>query len=448
MTGSEIIALDIPVFGSFDKNYRIGTLVLTYPWATIERQLFSLESGTMLVERGDRAAILATDRAGFNRIQTEEDGVSAGFVVGRSVSRSGLIGNWQVVTWQETRTVFYPLRRIALELLLLGMFLGIPIAVLGRWLSQRLTAPIAELTGAVREIADTDRLDARVPISSSDELGTLARSFNRMTDNLERTSREREQFMQELAALNQTLEAKIAARTEELETAIKAQQRLIGDISHEIKSPLARLSVALGLARRVAASNAPKQFDRMEKEIESISTLASELLTLARLDGAAASREFVRIDLCALVERVVADAIYEAPRRTSDVILRDPDDPITVVGNADLLRRAIENIVRNAIFYTTEKTPVEIAVSSKTSETVSIEVRDHGPGVPAAALAHLFEPFYRVDEARARETGGTGIGLAICQRAIQLHGGSVHAKNNDPHGLVVEIELPSIQPLA
>ncbi|MGO8918463.1 MAG: sensor histidine kinase, partial [Stellaceae bacterium] len=276
--------------------------------------------------------------------------------------------------------------------------------------------------------------------------GSLAQSFNRMTDNLQRTTREREQFVRDLAALNQTLEAKIAARTEELEAAMKAQQRLIGDISHEIKSPLARLSIALGLARRSAESEAPRQFDRMEREIENISALASELLTLARLDGAAAPPAFADIDLSALVEQIVADARYETPHRASDVMFRTAESSITVVGNADLLRRAIENVVRNAIFYTSENTAVDITLSRKTPGVVAIEVGDRGAGVPEAALDHLFEPFYRVDEARARETGGTGIGLAICQRVIQLHGGSVRARNNDPHGLIVEIELPSAQP--
>lgn len=452
VTGGEVVAFEIPVLGSFDKNYRTGTLVLTYPWADVERLLFRPETGTILMETGGRARILAADpksiadRAGLNSIRTEHGGLSDAFVVGVSGARDGLLANWQVVTLQETRVVTRSLRRVGGELALLGVILGMPIIALGRWFSRRLTAPVMELTRVVSEIADTDRLDARAPVSSSDELGVLARSFNRMTENLERATRERERFVRDLEALNQTLEAKVAARTEDLEAAIRAQQRLIGDISHEIKSPLARLSMALGLTRRSGQADAPKQFDRMEREIANVSALASELLTLARLDGAAASVEFREIDLGALVERIVADAIYEAPGRAGDVILRQADNPITIDGNADLLRRAIENVVRNAIFYTTENTPVAIILSLKTPELVSIEVRDHGPGVPVEALPHLFEPFYRVDEARARSTGGTGIGLSVCQRVVQLHGGSVRARTNHPHGLAVEIELPSIQP--
>lgn len=449
MTGREIIALEIPVYGSFDPGYRLGTLVMTYPWKSVESLLFGLDNATILLDTGDRMRVLAVDppgivdRVGPDRIREQSDGVSGGFVVGRSVPQRGLIGNWQVVTLHSTDSAIRSLHRVAIELLLLGGFLGIPIVLLGRWLSGKLTAPIADLTRVVSEIAATDRLDARAPVPSTDELGSLARSFNQMTDNLERTTRERETYLRDLTALNQTLEAKIAARTEELEAAVKAQQRLIGDISHEIKSPLARLSMAVGLAQRSAEADRPRQYERMEREIDNISALATELLTLARLDSAAAAPAFDDVDAAALVEQIVADAVFENPGRAADVIVHKPDSPVIVVGNADLLRRAIENIVRNAMFYTEERTKVEVTIAPETSGTMAITVLDHGPGVPEAALAHLFEPFYRVDEARARETGGTGVGLAICHRVVQLHGGTITARNNRPHGLSVRIVLPS-----
>jgi len=448
MTGRAAVAFEIPVFGTFDKSYRIGTLVMTYPWSSIEKLLFSGEASMMLVEEGDRTTILAANPDVLAGQSQPEDGKNAGFVVGRSiVSRRALLNNWQVVAMQTSDAATRPLRRVILELVLLGAFLGVPIVLLGRWLSNRLTAPIADLTRVVREIEDTDKLDARVPVTSSDELGSLATSFNNMTEKLERTTREREQFVRDLAALNQTLEGRIAVRTEELKSALQAQQRLTGDISHEIKSPLARLSMALGLARRSAERDTPKQFARMETEIENISALASELLTLARLEETAASPDLAAVDLCALIGHIVADARFEKPFRSSDIVFQRPNEPIVVTGNADLLRRAIENVVRNAVFYTTENTVVDVILSRKTPEIICIQIRDRGLGVPEAALGHLFEPFYRVDEARARETGGTGIGLSICERVIRFHGGSVHARNNDPHGLIIGIELPAARPL-
>ena len=448
IAGGLIVALEIPILGSFEKDYRIGTLVLSFPWSGIEALLFTGDTGTILVETDDPPQVLAADPPSIEERLVISQGsardlVAAGaLLAGRSTPRAGLFGSWQVQALQETKVVTRTLRRVGIELALLGALLALPIVGLGRWLSNRLTAPVMELTRVVREIADTDKLDARVPISSSDELGTLARSFNRMTENLQQATLEREQFVRDLEALNQTLETKVAARTEELEAAVQAQHRLIGDISHEIKSPLARLDVALGLARRSADRLASKQFDRMEREIGNISALASELLTLARLDSAPASAVgFAPLDLVLLVEEIVADAVFEAPHRKADIVFDASDRPIFVHGNADLLRRAIENVVRNALFYTAEKTPVVITISRRGEGRVVIEVRDQGPGVPGEALAHLFEPFYRVDEARARKTGGAGIGLAICQRVVALHAGSVAAQANQPSGLIVLIEI-------
>lgn len=451
MTGDEVVVLSIPVFASFDHSYRIGTLVLTYPWPSIQRLLGTAENETALLEKSGDVRILTAnpldlaDRITLTGPQLFERGTSDAFVIGRSTPRDGLIENWRLVMLHRSAAATRPLRRVAFELLLLGLLLGVPIVFFGRWLSHRLTAPIADLTRVVSEIADTEKLDARVPVTSSDELGSLARSFNRMTDSLERTTQEREGFVHELAALNQTLEAKIAARTEELEAAIHAQRRLIGDISHEIKSPLARLSMALGLASRSVDADRPRQFARIEKEIDNISALASELLTLARLDATGAPLKFARIALDRLIKQIIEDAVYEAPGRLQDVTFRGKS--VTLAGNADLLRRAIENVVRNAIFYTAEKTPIEITLSRTAPGIASIEVADRGPGVPPAALEHLFEPFYRVDAARTRETGGAGVGLAICERVVQLHGGAVRARSNHPHGLIVAIELPMQAPV-
>ena len=447
LADGQVIAFAIPVYGSFDKTFRIGTLVLTYPWPEVEKLLFSSETGTILLQTDAPPHVLAANPADIvNRTDVDPRHTGgSGLIVGRSTPKSGILESWQVQSLQETRVVTQSLEHVVLELVLLGAALGLPIFGLGRWLSNRVTAPVMELTRVVREIADTDKLDARVPISSDDELGILARSFNRMTESLERATIEREQFVRDLETLNLTLEGKVAARTAELEAAISAQQRLIGDISHEIKSPLARLGVALGLARLTSNTVAPKHFDRMEQEIGAVSALASELLILARLDGAAEAVAFTEVDLCELVAQIIADAIYETPDRGQDVVLREPVDAVIVVGNEDLLRRAIENVVRNAVFYTAPNTPVTITIARDDAGCVVIEIGDEGPGVPEAALAHLFEPFYRVDEARARKTGGSGVGLAICQRVVALHDGSVQARTNRPHGLIVEIKIPVVR---
>jgi two-component system sensor histidine kinase CpxA len=283
-------------------------------------------------------------------------------------------------------------------------------------IARYLSRPISELQHAVARLARGD-LAARVGPKFAlrqDEAADLVREFDQMAERV--------------AGL------------------IEAQRRLIGDISHEIKSPLGRLSVALGLARRAGDGASAKQFDRIEREIGKISVLVSELLTLANLDQPIERGRMAPVDVAALIERTVADATYESQGRAADVSFRRPAHPVAVPGDAALLRRAIENVVRNALFYTAPGVGIEIELVEPRPGWITIEVRDRGPGVPEAALAHLFEPFYRVDQARARQTGGTGMGLAICQRAIGVHGGIVLARLNRPSGLIVALELPTAPP--
>ncbi|WP_049973814.1 cell wall metabolism sensor histidine kinase WalK [Azospirillum sp. B4] len=433
----DLVALAIPVFGSFAPGYRVGTLVIALPWSTVETLLNGVEPRTVLVRLPPHPAVLSS--AADTGLERESR------IIGRSVQRDGLLRSWQVVVSQPVSVVTRPLRQVALELALLGILLAVPIFAFVRWLGRRLTAPIMDLTRAVRVIADTDHLDIQVPVTSQDELGFLARSFNHMTVNLRNAREERDRSMRDLEHLNLTLEGKVADRTAELEAAITAQRRLISDISHEIKSPLARLSMALGLARRQVEPQAPRHFDRMEREIAAVAALASELLTLARLEGAAVALQRVPVDLQALVGTIIADAAYERPDRQRDLTLTvEADLPGrgVIAGNADLLRRAIENVIRNALFYTTAGVPVTVTVAANAATGLSLTVADRGPGVSDEAIGQLFDPFYRADPARARDTGGTGIGLTICKRVVELHGGTVVATHNRPSGLLVEIILP------
>ena len=234
---------------------------------------------------------------------------------------------------------------------------------------------------------------------------------------------------------------------ERIESLVMSQHRLLGDISHELRSPLARLSVALGLARQNAGEATPaitSAHNRIEREIERLNELIGQLLTLTRLETDAERLETARIDLRELVNLIVEDADFEARNRNRNVRLLT-DEECHVTGNAELLRSAIENVVRNAVRYTAEHTSVEVALrcSSIGDPGVRISVRDHGKGVPEEALTEIFRPFYRLTEARDRQTGGTGLGLAIAERAVCLHGGTVRATNASDGGLVVEIKLPA-----
>jgi two-component system sensor histidine kinase CpxA len=231
---------------------------------------------------------------------------------------------------------------------------------------------------------------------------------------------------------------------ERIENLVNAQNRLLHDISHELRSPLARLSVALGLARQRTGKEAESVLDRIENETSRLNELIGRLLTLARLEGGEEALPQASLRLDQLVAEVGKDAEFEAQARNCHVKVR-ADAECTLTGNAALLRSAIENVVRNAVRYTREGSDVEVVVEQHhagfNSEGV-IRVSDSGPGVPEASLDKLFRPFYRLEDDRGRQTGGVGLGLSIAERAIRLHGGSVKAMNRPEGGLTVEIRLP------
>jgi signal transduction histidine kinase len=276
-------------------------------------------------------------------------------------------------------------------------------------LSWRITAPVRRLRAAVQGLALGD-LATRVNVSGAgtgDELTDLGRDFNLM-----------------------------AVRIEKLVTAHK---QLVRDVSHELRSPLARLNVALGIARKQSPASAEPALDRIELEGERLNQLIGELLTLSQLEGGAAW-ERSEVDLSELADEVARDADFEASASNRRVVFQ-PSSGFVVQGNREMLRRALENVMRNAVRYTAEGSAVEVSLERVGGQGV-LRVRDHGPGVPEAQLADIFRPFYRVEQARDRQSGGTGIGLAIFEKTITLHGGAVSARNLPEAGLEVEIRLP------
>ncbi len=306
-------------------------------------------------------------------------------------------------------------------------------------LARTVTSPIYSLRVATRRLAQGD-LGARVGnhLARRDELADLNRDFDDM-----------------------------AARIETLMTAqhnlVEAQRRLLGDVSHELRSPLTRLSVALALARHhETAPEAHSAHERIGGEIVRLNELIGQLLQLARLENmensaAAAAvsslpnstalvneREVSIVDLPAIVRDVVADAQFEASEKNRSV--HATLTPCQISGNGALLHSAIENVVRNAIRHTRVDTQVEVRLNCE-NDVAILSVRDWGEGVPEASLSELFKPFYRVEAARDRESGGAGLGLSITERAVRWHCGSVRAENVPPHGLCVEITLPVMDEL-
>jgi two-component system sensor histidine kinase CpxA len=226
---------------------------------------------------------------------------------------------------------------------------------------------------------------------------------------------------------------------------LQTPQPLIVDILHDLKSPLARMNVALGLARQQSNPGAQEALDRIELEAERLNQMLQQLFDLAQVEAERESLEPQEIDLLGLVKDVAADANFEVlpADRTVEVL---SFAPCRIRAVKALLRSAIENVVRNALVHTSNSTAVEISVMRReTGKTAhaTISVRDYGRGVPPSLLAQIFRPFFRVQDSPDPKLRGTGLGLAIADRAVRLHGGSITAANHPEGGLVVEIRLPA-----
>ena len=285
------------------------------------------------------------------------------------------------------------------------LFFGAATILLCYWLALHLTSPVRALQKAVERFGHGD-LSARASSHRRDELGQLARAFNRMADRIE--------------------------------TLLAAERRLLLDISHELRSPLARLGVAVELAR--SGDNLDSALNRIQKESDRLNSLVGQLLQVTRAEGDPKSLRGDPIRLDDLVQQLVDDAHIEATARGSR-IQYEAHEAVLVEGDPELLRRSIENVLRNAIRYSPPNSVVEISVRRQGGHAV-VRVRDFGPGVPEEALGRLFDAFYRVESDRNRSSGGIGLGLSIARRAIELHKGIIRARNAGP-GLEVTIELPA-----
>lgn len=274
------------------------------------------------------------------------------------------------------------------------------VALLCFLFARGVTSPVRKLRAAVQEFGQGN-LTARADLGRTDEFGQLAEAFNQMA--------------QRIANL------------------LSSQRRLLADLSHEIRTPLTRLGLAVELAR--TGGDRPAALDRIQREADRLNELVGALLQLTRAESDAAAARHERMNLTALVEGVVESCELEAEARGGKVTMAAAG-PLHVEADQELLRRAVENVIRNAIRYSER---VEVMVASEGAERV-VRVRDHGPGVPEHELANLFEAFYRVRE-DYQTADGFGLGLAIAKRSIDLHGGRIAARNAGP-GLEVEIRLP------
>ncbi|MGB7068259.1 MAG: ATP-binding protein [Pyrinomonadaceae bacterium] len=313
-----------------------------------------------------------------------------------------------VVRWERPHPMpFFGetyLRYIRYAVLLVSSF------ILCWLLAKYLSSPIGKIRRATQKLAAGD-LKTRVGDevgNRRDELADLARDFDDMA--------------------------------ERIESLITSQQRLSRDVSHELRSPLARLNVALEMAKQRSNGAAAPQLARIERESERLNEMIGRILTLSKLESGSRDFEHREISLSSLLKQIVADSDFEAQANGRSVRLIHSDS-YRIIGSESLLASAVENVLRNAVKYTREHTSVDVSLNVVGSRA-TLSVRDYGHGVPDDDLDKLFRPFYRVGEARERQTGGIGLGLSIAKRAVSAHNGSITAKNLDD-GLLVEIVLDS-----
>ena len=228
---------------------------------------------------------------------------------------------------------------------------------------------------------------------------------------------------------------------EQLQALLGAQRRLLHDVSHELRSPLARLQMAVGLLQRGAPADdaAVLACRRIEREVERLDELVGEVLTLARLESGAPVGRTEPVDVIGLLASVAEDARFEARASGRDVCFSGHPPALLLQARGELLLRAFENVVRNAVKFTAPGTAVEVQARAE-GRWLQVRVADRGPGLPPEALQRIFEPFVRVEA--GAHTAGFGLGLAIARRAAQAHGGRLEALPREGGGLVLAFSLP------
>lgn len=317
------------------------------------------------------------------------------------------IGNEQVALYQQRQRPPQPWWRLGeLPEHFLLLFTVLISAVASFILAVSISRPLRELLQQNLQFA-AGKLDSRVSklTRRSDELGQLGHSFNTMAEKIS-------------ALLNN-------------------QQRLLRDISHELRSPLARAHLALGLTER---QQNLEQLPRIKQELERLDIMLDELLTFSKLDAGQYTLDLQRFDLVELVNDILAVNQVESDAKQQQIQFAAPTECL-IQADSRMLARAIENVLRNAIKYSPLQSTIHCSLSTGINEAI-LTISDQGPGIPASQLEAIFEPFYRVSDSRNNKTGGTGLGLAIVAQVVKQHNGMVKASLLTDGGLCITIQLP------
>lgn len=310
------------------------------------------------------------------------------------------IPNTEVAAWQRESRL-WPLSALGIALVVLTLF--------SLWLTLSITRPLNRLRGAVHDLGQTAYQQNSLAklAERRDELGVLAADFNRMG--------------------------------ERVQGLISSQRQLLRDVSHELRSPLARLRIALALTERAEAGEREKYWPRLSKECDRLEALISEILALARLDAEPGAAQ--PINLGELLHKLQEEARLDAPEQQIEIQL---ESGLQLNGWPDMLQRAMDNLLRNALRFNPVGQPIELT-ASRNAEQLCLSVRDHGPGAAPELLARLGEPFFR---APGQTSSGHGLGLAIARRAAERHGGQLELSNHAQGGFIATLRLPLTAPQA
>ncbi|GIZ13519.1 HAMP domain-containing sensor histidine kinase [Pseudomonas sp. NCCP-436] len=372
------------------RNYRIDVQVLDENGQRLVKGTFPSRAAAFEARHGTE------HRLPWRRLTSEYNSPASG----ENYLFIYRIPHGELTAWHRN-SLLWPLSVLGIALVVLTLF--------SLLLTLSITRPLNRLRGAVHDLGQTAyqqnslaRLSAR-----QDELGLLAKDFNRMG--------------------------------ERLQGLIASQRQLLRDVSHELRSPLARLRIALALAERAEHDERGRLWPRLKQECDRLEELISEILALARLDADPGAPQ--PIDLAGMIGKLQADMPLTAPEQKLQIQL---DPGLLVNGWPEMLERAMDNLLRNALRFNPVDQPIIIS-AQRQGEGVILSVRDHGPGVDSEHLPQLGTPFFR---APGQSSSGHGLGLAIARRTAQRHGGELQLANHPDGGFVASLSLPQWQATA
>lgn len=493
----QVVALSMAMHASFSPDFVMGTLVVTEPWSSIEHLLAENNRRIVLytdeylgvLSAGGSVGISAKELSALTHHPVELPLGTTRYVAGYSNQYHPLLNDWHIVALSDTEIAYQPISKVAVKLIGLGLLLAIPIVFAIRWLSGKLTTPVKLLTQTVSQITRSGDLSSRAEIVSSDELGTLAHTFNNMAENLQRSSLEREKFVAELEELNKTLEQRVQERTQALESAnheltgaidsLKAAQgqlvqsekmaslgQLVAGVAHELNNPIGFIYanfphledytndlIALIEALRQLPMDEALKAD-IEKKIKAVDLefIKDDILKIIRSGKSGASRikeivsslrSFSRLDEAELKSVILEDGINDTLAilnhniRNRVEVVKDYQLNQPVVCRAGQINQVFMNVIYNAI--QAMEGPGLLRIATRlVGGNAEIKIADSGKGIPPDVIGKIFDPFFTTKKVGE----GTGLGLSISYGIIDQHGGQLTVTSEVGKGTEFTIRIP------